>query len=921
MSVSEEYQLGKQKQTDLRNGQDRAQLLTFLLTDIEGSTRRWESDADAMRAALKVHDRTIRDNVERCGGAIFKHTGDGVCAVFASPRAAVDAAVGAERELELPVRMGIATGEAEPRDGDYFGPVLNRTARIMAAGHGGQILLDGSTVALVRGIEHTFLGACNLRDIAESVDLYQVRAPGLLTDFPPLRTSQALRGNLRVPAGAVIGRDDDVAALVEALGAHRLVTLVGVGGVGKTRLGLEVAAQVTDRFADGTWVNELAAVTDPAAVPEAVAAVLGIVQQPNMTLTDSIAAASEERSRLLVLDNCEHVLDAVADLVDAVLARSETTRILATSREGLRVPSEKLWPVSSLDTGSGADSAAVELFIERAAAVMSAPPNTSAELDTIADLCRQLDGIPLAIELAASRMQSMSVTEVRDRLNQRFRLLAGSRRGVGRHQTLRNAVQWSYDLLDDVEKSVLQRCSVFAGGFDAAAANAVGDIGDEYLTLDVLDSLVGKSLLVAAHGPRRTRFSMLETIRQFAEDQLVAAGSAQEVRAAHARYFAGQEADVIATWNSLNQSRAYDWYFLELANLRTAFGWANDNNVLDDAVDIACLAGFLGVYLEHYESVGWAEEIVDRARAVDHRRLPMLYVLAAECYAAGRIDDSVAFTAAARRVLGSPDHDAIGFDFELGLAATYMAMGRADLMVELCHAVIDRTEGPHCVARAFLVMALVMTAEPDEGIVVSDQSLAAAEASNNPAMLGWTLLARGLAYREADPGIAFDAFRRGLAVAQDGGSRLIESHIAALIGGLSAEQGQPAEAFGHLELAIRHFFDAGSLSHLCAPLGTLSTVLDRLGYAEAAATISGFADIQFTRTFQPEIDRTITHLRESLGNEGYESLAAVGESMTLAEITSYALEQVEQAQMTLTENHPDLWAGVSRSDCAVDSEA
>ena len=395
---------------------------------------------------------------------MFKHTGDGVCAAFASPRSAVDAAVAAQRALELPVRMGIATGEAELRGADYFGAVLNRAARVMAAGHGGQILLAESTAGLLSGVDLVDLGPRRLRDLPDPVGVFQVRAAGLRTDFPPLRALDASPGNLRPAPTSFIGRESEVGEVQAAVKAHRLVTLTGVGGVGKTRLALEVAGRLVDEFPDGVWFFELAAVTDPAAVPDAVAAVLGITQQPGKTVAASVAAALEGRVRLLVFDNCEHVLDAAADLIEAILAASATTKIVATSREGLGIADEQLWPVPSLDVGAGIDSAAVALFVERAQAL---PPRFSVadadEAAAVVEICRRLDGIPLAIELAASRMAAMTASEVRDRLDQRLRLLVGSRRALERHHTLRHAVAWSYDLLDDPEKALLDRCSVFAG--------------------------------------------------------------------------------------------------------------------------------------------------------------------------------------------------------------------------------------------------------------------------------------------------------------------------------------------------------------------------------------------------------------------------------------------------------------------------
>ncbi len=419
-----------------------------------------------MRKALAAHDRVLRNAIAAHDGFLFKHTGDGVCAAFASPRLAVEAAVAAQRRLELPVRMGLATGEAELREGDYFGTVLNRAARVMAAGHGGQVLLAESTGGLLSGIDLVDLGPRRLRDVPVPVGVFQLRATGLQTEFPPLRTLDTTPGNLRPHTTSFIGRESEVAELHAVVKADRLVTLIGVGGIGKTRLATEVAVRVADEFPDGVWFFDLAAVADPAAVPDAVAAVLGITQQPGKTVSESVAAALEGRVRLLVFDNCEHVRDAAADMIEAILAASATVKTLATSREGLGIANEQMWPVPSLDV-----DAAVGLVIERAH--REAPASAADEASAVAEICRRLDGIPLAIELAASRTASMTPNEIRDRLDQWFKLLVGSRRGLGRHQTLRHAVAWSYDHLEDPEKILLERRSVFAGGFDLQSACAV----------------------------------------------------------------------------------------------------------------------------------------------------------------------------------------------------------------------------------------------------------------------------------------------------------------------------------------------------------------------------------------------------------------------------------------------------------------
>ena len=338
--------------------------------------------------------------------------------------------------------MGVATGEVEQRGDYYFGPALNRAARVMAVGHGGQILLSSVAAGLVSGVDLVDLGEHRLRDLSGVEHLFQVRADGLATTFPPLTTVNAVPGNLPRQATSFVGRDVEVKELAELVRGHELVTLTGVGGVGKTRLAVQVAAELVPDFPDGVWLVELAPVGDPGAVPDVVASALGITVQAGMTVTASVAQALAGRRLLVVLDNCEHVLDAAADVVEAVMARTNTVKVVATSREGLRVGGEFLWPVPSLDVRAGAGSAAVGLFAERARAVK---PGFGLDNDTdataVTEICTRLDGIALAIELAAARMVSMSPTEVLARLTDRFRLLTGSRRGLERHQTLRHAVQ------------------------------------------------------------------------------------------------------------------------------------------------------------------------------------------------------------------------------------------------------------------------------------------------------------------------------------------------------------------------------------------------------------------------------------------------------------------------------------------------
>ena len=871
-------------------------VVTFLFTDIEGSTRRWEADADSMRRALVAHDDVMRDSVAAHDGWMFKHTGDGICAAFGSPRSAVDAAIAAQRALELPVRMGVATGEAELRGDDYFGAVLNRAARVMSAGHGGQILVDGLTAQLVTGVGLVALGLRRLRDIARPVDVFQVEAHGLRSEFPPLKTEDSTPGNLRPPTTRLIGREIEIADVTGTVKANRLVTLTGVGGVGKTRLALEVAARSAPDFPDGVWVIELAAVTDPAAVPDAAAAVLGITHQPGMTLTDSIASALEGRSRLLLFDNCEHVLNAAADIVEAVLSRSTPVKILATSREGLRVADEQLWPVPSLDTEAESDSAAAMLFTDRAEAAV---PGVALEAEAVQEICRRLDGIPLAIELAASRMVSMTVTEVRDRLNDRFRLLVGSRRGLERHQTLRHAVQWSCDLLEEAEQSLLNRCSVFAGGFDLAGACAVADSDDEFAVMDLLDALVRKSLLVADRSAGRTRFSMLETIRQFAEEQLVDDGLARETRHAHARYFAGLKDDVVALWDSPRQSEAYDWFNAELANLRTAFRWAADHEDLDSAAAIAEYA-YLGPLIEQYEPAVWAEELIEPAKAAKHRKLATLYIVACQCCWVGRTADAIRYSEHGLQLIEDNRFDGFALHCEASLGSPYISPGMPDRWQEVARRTLEHIEDSHGHTRAALIMALALGGAQDEAVALTDGLVALAESTHNPFSLAQALVAVALAYRYSDPHIALEALRRAEEIAQGSGNRFIESHIAVTLAPLEAQHGSPDAALDYLRLAIRNYLDSGNIATSHSPLANLAGLLHQLGHHEAAASIADFADDPLTRIAFSEITTTIEHLRTVLGDERYNSLARVGSSMTNSEMANYAFEQIELARAQLS---------------------
>jgi DNA-binding CsgD family transcriptional regulator len=391
---------------------------------------------------------------------------------------------------------------------------------------------------------------------------------------------------------------------------------------------------------------------------------------------------------------------------------------------------------------------------------------------------------------------------------------------------------------------------------------------------------------------------MLETIRQFAEEQLVARGEASEIRATHSRYFAGREADILALWDSPRQREAYDWFTIELANLRTAFRWAADHGDLDVAATIATYVGWLGAGVQTLEPIAWAEELIEPARVADHPRLAFLYVIASWCYLTGRIEAAVGYSDAAQIVLGS-SRDAPPYGIEAWLGAVYLAIGQPERLAEWCRALLARRRDTHVHIRAWLVSALAMAGSGGEAMDSADGLIEAAEATGNPHVLAWALSAYGVAFRDADSVGALHAVGRGLVIAQDSGNRTVASALAVLLALLEAEHGDTVSAFDHLTLAIRNYHNAGDTTTIRVPLAILAALFDRLGRYEPAATIAGFALSPLAAATFPEITTTITHLRDVLGEATYESLARKGETMTTAAMATYAYDQIDQARTEL----------------------
>src|SRR5579863_6627862 len=574
--------------------------VTFLFSDIEGSTVRWERDREAMDVALARHDALMRAAMQTRGAYVFKTMGDAFCTAFATALDAIAAALDAQRALAsedfsavegLRVRMALHAGSANERDGDYFGPAVNRVARLLAIGHGGQVLVSGASADLSQGelpprAALRDLGEHRLKDLTHPEQVYQLVAPGLTSEFPPLRSLEALPNNLPLQITSFVGRDFDLLTVAEALAKHRLVTLVGAGGVGKTRLAMQVGADLLDHYEDGVWLIELAPLSDNDLIPSTVASVFHVGEAANKTITESIVHALKARRALIIFDNCEHVVEPAARLIDAILRSCPHIRIIATTRQGLGIAGEVVHRVASLAVpeSSGRLTAedamrhgAIALFVERAIAATESFRLTDENAPVVARLCNRLDGIALAIELAAPRLKALSLEQLEARLSERFRILTGgSRTALPRQQTMRALVDWSYDLLTSDEKTLFRRVAVFAGGWslDAASAICSDEKIEEWAVLDLLQSLVDKSMVVAKLSGSEQRYRLLESTRQYAHELLEKSGELEPMQVRHAQWFLEFAKRVESLRDSTPTKAGLALIDPDLDNVRAALDWA-----------------------------------------------------------------------------------------------------------------------------------------------------------------------------------------------------------------------------------------------------------------------------------------------------------------------------------------------------------
>jgi predicted ATPase/class 3 adenylate cyclase/DNA-binding NarL/FixJ family response regulator len=654
--------------------------VTLLLADVENSTGLWESQPEEMTAAFARLDRALSDLVAARGGVrpVEQGEGDSFVVAFARASDAVAGALELQRAPLAPIslRIGVHTGEVQLRDeGNYIGPTINRAARLRNLAHGGQTVLSGTTEALVADtlpddVWLTDLGTHELRGVARPERVVQLCHSDLRNDFPPLRVAKAAVSQ-RLPAQltSFVGRQAEISDLQQIIVDNRLVTLTGAGGAGKTRLAVEVTAQVVGDFADGVWFIDLAPITNPGVVPMTVARTLGLPDQPGRSTMEILVGFVGDRRVLLVLDNCEHLLDACGQMISDLLEACAQLTALTTSREPLGLAGELIWRVPSLSL----DDEAIELFTDRARRTRPDFRVTDDNLALVTEICQRLDGMPLAIELAAARTRALSLRQIVDSLHDRFRLLTGgARTAVRRQQTLRASVDWSHALLTEPERVLFRRLAVFMGGFDLDAAQAVGASTDveRYQILDQLSLLLDKSLVVAEEAGGAMRYRMLETVRQYGLEKLSESGEAAEVRTRHRDHYT-EMAALLESQVQTGDERLLWWADVEIDNLRAAFAWSRENSEVETALRLVSslyplwerrgriregLAGFDAVLTdERHPDVApavWVRAVADNGALMAAAGIPTGLDRAREALAIARRLDDPALIARALIVCG-----------------------------------------------------------------------------------------------------------------------------------------------------------------------------------------------------------------------------------------------------------------------------
>ncbi len=885
---------------------------TIIAVDVVGYTRLMSDDPQATVAELEIIRSIVANHTESRGGYVADKAGDSIISVFDTSAGALYAACAIQREVgvraqnfpeerKMLLRMGLHIGDLlEQEDGTVYGDGVNIAARLEGLAPTGGVTVSDDVQRACGAIEAvTFVdqGEFAVKNVDTPVRVHLVveeegDAPQGLT-HTSIRTLEV--GNLPVRANSLVGREEAVAHLSAELEQSRLVTVLGMGGLGKTSLSIETAHRIGKSYPDGAWFVDLAAVSDPDAVPLALAGVFSVTQQGGKAIEDCLVEALRTRRLLLIFDNCEHVTEAAAKLSDTLLTGCPNASIIATSREILSISGERVMPLPPLEV-DGSSAPALTLFAERAKAVVPDFDIESHE-SVVREICVALDGIPLAIELAAARVRSMTPDQIHDRLDRRFKLLTGGSRAVReRHQTLLQAVQWSYDLLTGIETTVLDRATVFAGSFSLEAAETVcegGDV-DEFDVIDTLDSLVSKSLLTVNRSEDGVRYGMLETIRAFGAQRLAESAEAEEIKRKHAYFFADEADENFKIWRSPKEREAYVWLDREINNLRDAFRWALEANEVDPAARIASSVGDMGRFRLREEAANWAEEIVDAARAVRHSRLTILTTwCASSAWAFTRFDDAKRF---GEEALGLLEDDAFEpFVWAHGdLAFVAIFSGDVPKAIELlAQGAAHPADAVDRFMMAFHLFILATAGGAQEARTLADDVVRKVDAAGVPMARAIAHGARGAALTETNPREAIVAFEHAIKIASDAGARFMETLVAPRLAALHAVSGEPGVALEGFERMLVDYGDATDLASVSAWRVNLVTLFVRTGQLQAAATLHGtLAGLIDQSSLAPEHEEAVKTAHKSLGVVAFTNATQNGAAMSLLEANEYALAQV-----------------------------
>lgn len=927
--------------------------VVFLFTDIEGCTRLWEQYPEQMQGVLARHDTLLRKAIEGHNGLVFKTLGDGFCAVFARVLDALEAALTAEVallaetwEMEAPlrVRMALHAGEAELREGDYFGQPLNRVARLLAVANGGQIVLSLAAEEMARdllpeGMSLRELGSHRLRDLMRPEQVFQLVHPALPADFPPLRSldNSEFRNNLPRQLTSFIGRETEMAEVKQLLSRTRFLTLTGAGGCGKTRLFLQVAADLLEEYPDGVWLVELASLSEPSLVPETIAAALNVHEQAGKPIALTLTEALHARKMLLVLDNCEHLLNACAQMADALLRSCPHIKLLTTSRQGLGIAGEQTYRVPSLSLPDPAlplvldrlhQYESVRLFLERAVYHHSTFTLTPQNMTAVVSICTHLDGIPLALELAAARVGALSVEEINRRLNDRFHLLTGGNRAaIPRHRTLRALIDWSYDLLDEREKILLNRLSVFAGGWtlDAAervcpGANGGADVMlDEWDMLDLLTSLFDKSLVVADISEKATRYHLLETVREYAAEHLTQSGESEELHRKHRDYFLALAEEANPKLQGPEQQTWMERLEIEHDNLRAAIAWSQPREGEAEAEMRLAAAlhrfwdvrGYWSEGRRHLEKAAAREE----SQQPTFARAQALGVIGWLAYRQGDYAvtrDYCEQALAINRTVGNRHGEAFNLN-TLGLVAQAQGDSAVARACQEQALAINRATGNR-IGEAFNLNHLGMMAQEEGDYTTAracyEQALALSRAIGNRTGEAFNLNNLGLLAKElGDYETAHNCLDQALTINREMGNRAGEAHNLSALGRIAASQAEMERARFLQVKSLRIRQQLGSVPQIAESLEAFATLATLQGQATTAVLLFGAAEAlresigtSLLSNERGEYENHMAILRSALAPSVFAETWAIGRATTLKQVVNYALN--EEVLSAISEHLP-----------------